>query len=48
MYKREEIFPLYASINFSDRLDMAYSLIKKIHSLSDRIADLGRMAEMNI
>lgn len=48
MFSDQEIVDLYTEYNFIRRIDLATQSIKKIMSLSNKIKDIGKMAERNI
>lgn len=48
MFSDQEILELYTIKDFDTRIQVATMQIKKILSLSNKIKDIGKMAERNI
>lgn len=48
MFDEKEIIGIYTEKDFSERLEMSQKMIKKIINLSNKMKDIGKMAERNL
>ena len=48
LFSDEQILPLYVSGDFGKRIKAAYEIVEKMHAFSNRMREIGKIAERNI
>ena len=48
LFTDEQILPLYVTGDFGKRIEAAFEIVEKMHAFSNRMRDIGKIAERNI